>query len=164
LKKKLNIVLLILVMCLWGTVIYKYVNQYFIKNEPFNFKTKSNYTFKNEILKKDTFNLEKIDRDPFLGNMTTLFKDINTTSHKKNSRKQLNIEPQKVAKKIFPNIIYYGYIKATDKSQETILLFIDGKFSRLNLNEDKDGLKIISLKKDSIRVFFNKELRWFKKK
>jgi hypothetical protein len=108
--------------------------------------------------------LEKIDRDPFLGNMTTLFKDINTTSHKKNSRKQLNIEPQKVAKKIFPNIIYYGYIKATDKSQETILLFIDGKFSRLNLNEDKDGLKIISLKKDSIRVFFNKELRWFKKK
>jgi hypothetical protein len=39
-KKKLNVVLLLLVLGLWGTVILKYISQYFTKND--NFESNKN--------------------------------------------------------------------------------------------------------------------------
>ena len=162
-KKKLNIVLLVLVLSLWGTVIYKYVKQYFIKNEALNFTTATNYTVKNEILKKDTFEMKKIDKDPFLGNYTGEVKVVipNSNAIKKDVKK----EPQKaIYKALFPSVSYYGYIKSIDKSQELVLLSVDGKFSRLHLNQDRNGLQVTVLNKDSIKVCYNNESKWFRLK
>lgn len=155
-KKKLNIVLLFLVLCLWGVVIYKYVNQYFSKAVPLKLATFSNHSTTNEIIKKDTFELNTIERDPFLGSVGV--KKTAENYPRIYRKKEIRKEIPKAGK--FPNIQYYGYIKAIDKSQETILMNIEGRFVRLHLNQEKDGLKITALNKDSIKVYYNKESRW----
>lgn len=162
-KKKLNIVLLFLVLCLWGVVIYKYVNQYFSKAEPLGLAALTNHSTTNKIIKKDTFELNPIGRDPFLGSSTGI-KRIRINSTRIYRMKEIKKELPKPTK--FPNVQYYGYIKAIDKAQETVLMSIEGRFSRLHLNQEKDGLKVTVLNKDSIKVYFNKESKWirFKKK
>ncbi|WP_162128572.1 hypothetical protein [Flavobacterium phycosphaerae] len=167
-KKKLNVVLLVLMLSLWGTVIYRYVNQYFVKKEPLSFATitNSNYDAKNKILKKDTFELNKIIRDPFLCSSKGVAKRTRINSNNVSSKKELKKELSKATSKtLFPNVRYFGYIKSVDnKAQETILLSSDGKFLKLHLNQDKDGLKVTALNKDSIKVYYNKESKWFRVK
>ncbi|MCF6133372.1 hypothetical protein [Flavobacterium wongokense] len=165
-KKKLNIVLLLLVLCLWGAVIYKYVNQYFSKNEPVSYVNTANYSTKTEIVKKDTFELNRIARDPFLGGYASVVKSNNSNSVRRVfPRREVKKEPLKVNISRFPNVQYFGFIKAIDKtSQEMILLGVDGKFLRLHLNQDSDGLKVTALNKDSIKVNYNKETKWIPKR
>lgn len=161
-KKKVNIVLLLFVLCLWGTVLYKYVNQYFIKDEPLPFTASTNFTTTNEILKKDTFKLDNVMRDPFLGGYQVEQKRM--PSKKIFSRKIMKNPPSKVIySPLFPSVRYFGYIKSIDnKTPETILLSANGKFLRLHLNENKDGLKVTTLTKDSIKVSYNKESKWIR--
>lgn len=162
-KKKLNIVLLLLVLCLWGTVLYKYVNQYFIKKGHIQYTT-AYHLSGGKIMVKDTFELKSIERDPFLNNIIETKSALSTTRKIyvpiKHSPKEL---PKLNTKIPFPNIQYYGYIKALDKSKENILISRNGKFMKLSLNEAAEGLKIIKLSNDSIKVDFNKESKWFVK-
>ncbi len=159
-KKKINIVLLLFVLCLWGTVLYRYVNQYFIKNEPLAVANTKNFSAKDEILKKDTFELKTIVRDPFLGSYAGVGKQT-MRSKRVLPKKEKKETPKVTYKALFPNVRYFGYIKSIDnKAQETALLSIDGKFLRLHLNENRDGLKITTLTKDSIKVSYNKESKW----
>ena len=132
-KKKLNIVLLVLVLCLWGTVIYRYLNQYFIKEQVLSQSNNSITVVENKILPKDTFELPKINRDPF---HNTTKGEIKPPLRKTIPRKVVKEDKLKaVYKNPFPKIQYYGYIKSNGKSQETILLSADGKFLKLNLKQ-----------------------------
>ena len=154
-KKRINTILLILVLGLWGTVIYKYVSQYFIKPEQFTSKMNSNYNSISKIISKDTFTLKPLKRDPFLNKVsikTIPLKRTNTIPNKKTIPKK--IEP--VVEKPFPAIIYLGYIKSTAQKNELLLLKINGKLEKYHNNETKNEIKIQKTINDTLLATYQK--------
>ncbi|MFM9987832.1 hypothetical protein [Flavobacterium sp.] len=157
LKKRINIVLLILVLGLWGAIGYKTVNQYFFSKEQTISNVPSNMRFNFSQFKKDTFNLEEIERDPFL-NKSSITPDNSTVEKVYLKPKVINkpiVKPKLIIN--WPLVSYYGYIKSKDKTEELILVKIDNKLHKLRKNESVDGVIIKKVFNDSIEVFFNKE-------
>jgi hypothetical protein len=163
-KKKINIVLLIAVISLWGTVIYRYVNRFFSDAPIPSIVGNTQFVTSRKNSVKDTFELTKIARDPFLGEFVGPITKPASNAKALNTKPKIKKELPKVAEKRFPSVVYYGYIKGIDKSHETILLRVDGSFLKLQLNQDKNGLKVVALKNDSIKVLYNRESKWFVKK
>lgn len=160
-KKIINIILIIVVVSLWGTVSYKYINRFFGSDELL-YTSSNDYNYEAiSIIKKDTFLLEPLAKDPFLNQVFT--KPKNQTS-----RVVIPPKPKEVPKPTagipFPSVNYYGYIKSKDKKDELILLKVNNRLERVRLNSDIDGLIIKKIYKDSVIVFFNNETRSFKKR
>jgi hypothetical protein len=159
-KKRINIALLLLVLGLWGTVGYKTINQYFFSEKLTLSNVKLNTKFNFNQIKKDTFNLKPISRDPFLN------KNSEPTVHtiivkRPYSTPKVVTQPVIKPKPIinWPMVSYYGYIKSKDKTEELILVKIDNQLHKLRKNSEVDGLIIKNVFNDSIEVFFNKEKR-----
>ena len=55
-----------------------------------------------------------------------------------------------------PVIHYFGYI-TTESNQSTALLKIDNKKVKLVLNQEYEGVKLITIHRDSIKILFNKQ-------
>lgn len=162
-KNKINIILLIAVLGLWGTVIYKYVSQYFFKSEIIVAKNEKYQSVSSKPIEKDTFQLAQISRDPFLNRSYGEKKIYSGKYNKRVVKKSLIIEkPKNVVTASFPRVQYYGYIKSKDTSKELLLVSVDGKLLKLKINEDKAGFKIIKFTNDSINVYFNKVTKWVK--
>jgi hypothetical protein len=163
-KRKINIILLLTVLILWGTVIYKYVSQYFSKNEIIAAKNESYQRGANKAIAKDSFQLAKIIRDPFL-NITyggDEKKYLEKSMNRIVKKSAINDKPKRVVITNFPRVQYYGYIKSKDIAKELLLVSVDGKLLKLKINEDKDGFKIIQFTDDSINTYFNKVTKWVK--
>lgn len=158
-KKRINIILLTLVLGLWGTVIYKYVSQYFTKKDIFINNQNEASIISSKIKEKDTFFLNPLNRDPFLNK--SYHSENKTIVYKKTiSTPKTNVKPiiNNIPKAPFPNINYLGYIKSKEKKYELALLKINGKFQRLKINQELDNLKLLSITKDSVRIkYFNDE-------
>lgn len=160
-KKKLNIALLLLVFGLWGTVIYKYVSQYFTKSDINNSNRDELISTDLKLKEKDTFQISPLNRDPFLNKTFTppVIRPIVFRQHK------LQVEPKKTVQPTiaipFPIISYLGYIKSKEKQYEIALLKVNGKFLKLKINETKDNLKLVSISKDSIKIKFDKQEKSF---
>lgn len=160
-KKKINIVLIIVVLALWGTVGYRALNRQFTNREmSLEKQNQLGNTTINQI-NKDTFKLENINRDPFSN------KEFRTESVTVPVKKYFMTYP--TIKKTYVSIVkpqidlswptlkYYGYFKSKD--QELILLKVDSKLCKLKLNDPLNGLIVTKKYKDSIIVFFNSESR-----
>ena len=65
-KKKINIVLIAIVLSLWGTVLYKYVKHFFQDQPKTEVMTKATLAVLPSTIKKDTFLLSQLTADPFL--------------------------------------------------------------------------------------------------
>lgn len=158
-KKRINIILLTLVLGLWGTVIYKYVSQYFTKKDSFINNQNEVSINSSKIKEKDTFSLNPLNRDPFLNK--SYYSENKPVVYKKTiSTPKTNVKPiiNNIPKAPFPNINYLGYIKSKEKKYELALLKINGKFQRLKINQELDNLKLLSITKDSVRIkYFNDE-------
>lgn len=158
-KKKINIILIIVVLGLWGTVGFKTINRYFGDNTVL---ANAEIQSKNVSLKridKDTFALEKINRDPFLNKQ---FQEqtapVKLVSYHTPIKKAPAIVPkQPIANVNWPTLKYFGYLKSKD--QELVLLRIDSKLHKLKLNDPVDGLVVKRKFKDSIEVIFNSQTR-----
>jgi hypothetical protein len=158
-KKKINIILIIAVLGLWGTVGFKTINRYFGDNTIItNAATQTkNVSFKR--IDKDTFALEKINRDPFLNKqLQEQATPVKLASYHNPIKKAPAIVPKKtIANVNWPTLKYFGYLKSKD--QELVLLKIDSKLHKLKLNDPVDGLVVKRKFKDSIEVSFNSESR-----
>jgi hypothetical protein len=158
-KKRINIILLTLVLGLWGTVIYKYVSQYFTKKDSFINNQNEVSINSSKIKEKDTFSLNLLNRDPFL-NKSYYSENKPVVLKKTISTPKTNVKPiiNNIPKAPFPNINYLGYIKSKEKKYELALLKINGKFQRLKINQEIDNIKLLSITKDSVRIkYFNDE-------
>lgn len=166
-KKKVNIVLLLVVIGLWGTVVYRYVKRFFYQsNDVLNQTSIANRKI-NKIVAKDSFELPTITRDPFL-NKNTVVKT--TLVHKQVLKNRQPITKPSVPKQMaknaqpMPSIKYYGYIKSTGAVGELFLLRVNGKLLKIKLNQEIENLKVTQLKNDSIKIVYNKkEIKWFTK-
>ncbi len=160
-KKHINIVLIIAVVGLWGTVLYKYVNRFFNTDE----LAYTSQDFSMPIIakiEKDTFAIKPLERDPFLGKL--LIKKQNNFIPKNVVIKTPIVKtPEIKIDKPFPRVQYFGYIKSQDKSEKLILLKVNNKLERVRLNSNIDGLIIKQIYKDSVVVSYGKEIRGFNK-
>lgn len=151
-KKKINIVLIIAVVALWGTVGYRSVKNFFYSKEEFITENKKQ-NIKSILTERDTFNLGTLKYDPFL--KKSIPKQTKITIHKINKPlPKKNTEPEVY----FPDVKYFGYIKS-GQNPEVLLLKINNKLCRIHKGENKDGILIKKIYEDSIRVSFNKTVR-----
>lgn len=163
-KKKINIVLIIIVLGLWFTVLFKYVNRFFYSNET-NFSTKVAINTKliNKI-RKDTFELKPLGNDPFLNK--TYNKPVVRTRILASYVPKPKVNPQPVKVKTvtpFPIVKYFGFIKSSEKKEELILLKVNNNLHKTRLNGNCDGVIVKKIFRDSIQVVFEKETRVIKK-
>lgn len=158
-KKRINIILILAVIGLWGTVIYRAVNQYLFSKKNIEI-TPSRVHFYSKLMTKDTFLLEVIPRDPFLNKKNYSAIPIQKKIFLNNPviKKSIQILNKREAS-IWPVVLYYGYIKG---KREIALLNINKKLSRLGINEQKDGLIVRKIYKDSVEVNYNKEKKIIK--
>lgn len=163
-KKKINIVLIIIVLGLWGAVGYKTITQYFFSKGLIINTDKTNYKLNLNLINKDTFLLENIPRDPFLDEQNHTINPIVIEQYPqisilKVSSKTVDLKPKEIIR--WPSISYHGYIKSNGKNQELILLKIDGKLFRVRNNDIVQKLTVKELTNDSIEVSYNQERRFF---
>jgi hypothetical protein len=161
-KKKINIVLIVVVLGLWGTVGYKAINNYFF-SEKLAIKTIDfNSALNVAQINKDTFHMVSIMRDPFLNKQECVYDPVSVT-------RMSDSRPSKIKKNIaapilksrqeyinWPSIYYYGYIKSKVKNEELILVKINEIMYKLRINEQVEGVTLMKVYKDSIEFNFNR--------
>jgi hypothetical protein len=165
-KKKINIILILVVLGLWGTVGYRALYRQFSGDEVLLEKQNQTKNITISQINKDTFELEKINRDPFLNkqfqNTVVIRKHVSGFSTVKKIIPSVN---KKVVSNIdWPTLIYYGYIASKERNEDLILLKIDSKLHKLKLNDPVNGLIVKKKYKDSIEVFFNSQIKIIKLK
>lgn len=165
-KKKINIILILVVLGLWGTVGYRTLYRQFSGDEVLLEKQNQTKNITISQINKDTFELEKINRDPFLNkqfqNTVVIRKHVSGFSSVKKIIPSVN---KKVVSNIdWPTLIYYGYIASKERNEDLILLKIDSKLHKLKLNDPVNGLIVKKKYKDSIEVFFNSQIKIIKLK
>lgn len=159
-KKKVNIVLIILVLGVWSTVAYKTVSEYFFSKEVVANKTQLNDELNLNQINKDAFNLEKVARDPFLNkqNQTAAFfskKDYSSTVKVKIKTNPVVVKPKENIN--WPLISYHGYIKSKVKNDELILVKIDKRLYKLRKGDQIERITLKNIYNDSIELNFKKE-------
>ena len=161
-KKKLNIVLLLFVAGLWGTVLYRYASQYLYKQEVIVVKQDRIFSLDRNMQKKDTFEMDPIKRDPFLNKSYTA--DNKKTVYPIASVKKVPKREPIVKNTYFPAVEYYGYIKSNnDGKKELVMIKNNGVLMKLKLGEERDGLKILKVFKDSVQLSYAKKVFFVKK-
>jgi len=159
-KKKINIILIIVVLCLWGTVGFKTVNRYIGSDEGILNTKVQNREISLKKINKDTFKLEKVNRDPFLNRQYREETAVQTpiVYHAAIKKTPKPAAVPKVKSTIpWPQLQYYGYLKSNN--QELVLLKIDSKLHKMKLNDEVNGLVVKKKFKDSIEVAFNSQSR-----
>lgn len=158
-KKTINIILILIVLGLWGTVLYKSVNRFFSSNEAPDFETEKGTAFDYKQIKKDTFELQNLDHDPFL-NRSSYNPSVVRNETKSVIPKVIPIKKPAVVKQapqiFWPQINYYGYIKSAQKNNEMILIKINNVLYKARKNDNLEGIEIKRIFKDSIEVNFSK--------
>ncbi len=161
-KKRLNIILILLVLGLWGTVAYKSLNRFFPPENGANESNNVSQSFNIKRIEKDTFSLEKLPRDPFLSRVLEVKSSPVVIKSFVPRAKDIKT-PKPVMNKpliVWPKVYYYGYIKSHQKTEELILVKIDNRLLKVRKNQDIEGLVIKRIFKDSIEVGFNKEKKF----
>lgn len=161
-KKRINIVLLIFVVGLWSTIIYRYVTSLSIKNNSLSDFQDIVNNDKFNLKEKDTFELRLIDRDPFLNKNFNKVQSYSTINHKNISTKK-NIPKSIYTISSFPSLNYLGYIKSQNNKNELVLIKVNNKLIKYRINEFKEGIKVISINKDSIQILFNNKRKIIKR-
>lgn len=164
-KKAINIVLIIFVLGLWGTIVYRYVNNLFLVESNILSENNKKYSLV-KIKNRNTFNFSPLKRDPFLGNHIS----SNLTIPKPHFQKALKSKPPKIVVKnnpkseLLPTIQYYGIIKSSSKKDELVIIKINNTLQKLRPNSEYEGVKIKKVYKDSILISFNNKLMSIKRK
>lgn len=161
-KKKINIVLIIIVLGLWGTVAYKTVAQFFFPETLVVNENISNNGFNLDEVNKDTFQLKKVTRDPFLNTQnksidSILKKDYSKIPIKKIKSSAIVVRPKEITN--WPSIFYYGYIKSKSKDEELVLVKIDEKLYKLRKYDQVREIILKQIYNDSIELNYNKQKR-----
>ena len=164
-KKKINIVLIVVVLGLWGTVGYRVLNQYFLSEKGVVKTMELNKELNSTLINKDTFRLENGMRDPFLNKQSQNSVPVAIISNAKTSNiKHITAPIIKSNQYInWPAISYHGYIQSKANNEELILVKINEKMHKLKINEEVEGVTLKKVYKDSIEFIFNKEKKIIQK-
>lgn len=159
-KKKVNILLIIAVLGLWGTVSYRFFKNFFYKDAGVAV-TANVQASKFSISARDTFMLRPLEHDPFLSSKGG---GINRGSTHWVSVKKRMPKVNDVKKPVapWPKISYYGFIKS-EKNEELALIKIDDVLYKMHKKETKNSVTLKIIDKDSAGVVYKKELKFIEK-
>lgn len=155
-KKKINIMLIVIVLGLWGTVAYKTISQFFYPKEVVSNQAVIENNLDLNKLNKEDFQLEKIIRDPFLNGLTksdSILKISHPKIEKTRKPDIIKIKPSVN----WPSISYYGYLKSSNKQDELVLVKIDGILFKLRKDDSVGDIILKKVYKDSIELNYNKQ-------
>lgn len=152
-KKYLNIILIVIVVGIWGKLIYNYTKRF---TKPTIVTIKKNELKNIVAIKKNSFDLLNLQRDPFLNKM----------AYKKNTSKKIkkyNTKPKNSKHFNWPRIKYIGYLSSKSSSKLAILE-INGTIKNCKestlLNEN---IYIRKIYRDSIKLEANSQIKIVKK-
>jgi phosphate starvation-inducible protein PhoH len=165
-KKKINIVLFVAVVSLWGGVLYRIVKNYMVSSENKELVEQKITSIPISKLKKDTFEFQPLSRDPFLN--TIMEKKVFSNQHVRKTKVELDSkdevkENSKLSMMGMPHVQYYGKIQSKNDNQELYLLKINGKLIRFKKGTVVEGVKLSKIYKDSIEIAFGRSLKTIKK-
>jgi hypothetical protein len=107
---------------------------------------------------KDTFDLRKVERDPFLGKYAV----SRAKKHKANTtlvsrRKKTSITPKNSIKKPWPKLSYHGFVKGAKSTSELILIRMNNKFYKIREGDMLEDISVKRIYRDSIIIKRNRE-------
>lgn len=159
-KKKINILLLVVVLGLWGTVTYRYLNRFFRNDDAQELAVSQQKTATFTARSKDTFELVSVARDPFLNRLTAEKKPAAIRHYRPAVAKK---EAKPVVEIPFPEVGYFGYVKS-GQQKELVVLRINGKLTKLHAGESRDGFKVVKIHKDSVQITAGKQTKYIRRK
>ena len=147
-NKKLNIGLGFGLVIIWVLILNKYFH-FFDKSEH---ETTVAYAENPKVetigLAKDTFSINPVMRDPFLGTNTQ--KKV-TKKKTKKQYKPAKRKPKPINNNIeWPKIQYLGYMQGSESSAKLVLIKIDNQLKRIKEGGKYNNIKISKVYKDSI--------------
>lgn len=154
-KKYLNIILIILLCFIWGSVIYKY----FIKNESLKeqhqevINLNANYNY---VVIKDTFKLNINNKDPFKVSKNKFYSKIVKPLEKKALKKSTK------SNTLWPNISYYGFVRGEKNKTKLALIEVNNRLYRKRENEKIEDLYLLKAYGDSVIVSLNNNTKTIK--
>jgi len=169
-NKSVQIFLGIALLGIWGTIIYRVVDA-MKGDEPIIF-SKNDFPIDTTSKKiKEAFKLRMDYGDPFLGQPMTrqsvAFNDEMNSGNNNASisesppATQLPVKPKK--KVVFPQITYQGMVKNNSTGTKIALLKILSQSRRIKNGEDFNGVRVLQIERDSVRIYFKGEMRTFRK-
>lgn len=158
-SKATNIALVIALICIWGTVIYKFIGG--SSNEDAYYLPQSNSSaFVEQIqLVQENFVVDGNYRDPFLGRTYHAPRAKSTT--KKKSPKP--VIPQIIKPPPDWSFLVYRGDFINEKKQHVGIITIRNKDVLAKEGEEKEGVKILKILKDSIQVNYQNEKKYIHK-
>lgn len=157
-KKHLNTALIIVVVAIWGGLIYKYVSPFFSNNESLINTPKESFVNKEtHIQSKDTFELAILTHDPFLAK--TYYKTKSSQTTAKNTTKK----KAKKKKLVWPKISYLGFVKAQTNKSKLGLIRINKKLYKVRSKDNVANMSVFKVTNDSIGLQLGVEKKYFKK-
>lgn len=159
-KKKLNLVLILFLVVIWGLVFNKFFNatKSNTNSVPLAVTTNSVPVL---VIQKDTFDLREVPRDPFLGKIQVKVKKktnrVASTTLK--PKKKLKINKKKLQKKVWPKLKFYGFVKGQNRSSMLCLIKVNNKFYKKREKENIEELILKKVFKDSLIAEYKGETK-----
>ncbi|WP_131248802.1 hypothetical protein [Aquimarina atlantica] len=160
-KKILNSVLIFFMLVIWAIVFNK-IFKFFGNNVEESNVSVNPITIVDPRMNfsKDTFDLRKVERDPFLGKYVvsrTKKRKTNTKLVSNNRPKKTNITPKNSVKKPWPKLSYHGYVKGSKSTSELILIRMNNKFYKIREGDMLEDISVKKIFRDSIIIKRSRE-------
>lgn len=168
-KKLKTRLVLVLVLLIWGVNIYRTIQNR--AAEEMIAETEASFSipsFSPMMFNKDTFELELADVDPFLKKQSKSakpsYESTQNSSHSQaNKTHKENKLVQPVVNKSWPQIKYLGFVKNRDQDKTLCLLQINNRTSKVGKGEQKSGVYVSDVYRDSVHLVYSGEERTFLK-
>lgn len=162
-KKIRNRILYVVVAGLWAVAIYRTWKNREIKEEMEEGNAISSTPVSPIQFRKDTFELELPDTDPFLHrgwSAPVQSEPVERVEKGGTATKKNPPEPVIIP---WPSIEYFGFVRNRDQNRMLCLLEVDGRQVKLSKGETYNGLYVQSAFKDSVRVTFQGDSKTIRK-
>ncbi|WP_367390195.1 hypothetical protein [Lewinella sp. LCG006] len=154
-SKPIQYLLFTLVAIIWGAIVYQ-VWAYLGKDEDQPLYTNRDYSPAEAVLVPDTFSLSLAYPDPFTGKTSTRSAKsgqrtvpASTKKNPSSSTPSILEEQPKVISP--PKLIYQGY--SINNSEVTrVRLQLNGKGITYRLDEEKEGIRVVAMSRDSVVI------------
>jgi hypothetical protein len=137
---------LIAVIGIWGTIAYKVINGINPEMPETNIESQLTSFTPKPIQEKDTFSIEPVERDPFLGTLIKKKAVISSSNKPSKTKEELPL----------PQIVYRGIIKEQKSSNQIFAVDINGNQYLLKKGQEINGVKLINGNSKEITISFDK--------
>ena len=154
-KQKLNKILIPALILIWAFVGYRFISNKDSTPSPIDNHKNSKLATNVSTVIRDTIQINKLNRDPFLG--TYLAKKS------KSIKKTVKRKPKAIKITSWPQVEYFGYVKNHNNKSPLVLLKVNGRVKRIRKEDKLEVFRIKSIYKDSIIISIGREKRTIKK-